>query len=139
MSKAKVLSRADFLSASKNLKRDLVEVPELGGAVYLRELNASQLIAFNERLTALQLKGKKKVTFSTSLELMALLISMSACDEEGNLLFTEADVKTLADNSPNLLLELSIKAAETSGMNSKAIQEVAANLKKATSGSLPTN
>ncbi len=133
--KKKVLSRADFLGASQKLKRELVDVPALGGAVYLREVSVSQMLAYNARLQSLQAKGKKKVTFATSIELMALLLSMTACDEDGNLLFTEADVKALADNSPAVLLELSVKAMQVSGMNSAAIKEVAANLKKARSGS----
>lgn len=132
MTKKKVLSRSDFLSASANLKRELVEVDELGGAVYLRELSAKQILEYNERIKRLQADGAS-LTPSASVDLMAALISMTACDEDGALLFTEADVQALAENNINLLITLSAKALEVSGMNTAAVVEVTENLKKTTS------
>jgi len=129
MTKKKVLSRADFLSASANLKRELVDVEELGGSVYLRELSAKQILEYNERIKRLQ-ADNPNLTPSSSVDLMAALISMTACDSEGALLFTEADVQALAENNLNLLITLSAKALEVSGMNTAAVDEVTDNLKK---------
>src|SRR5687767_2031484 len=112
----KVLSRADFLSASANRKRELIEVPELGGAVYLRELSARELFKFNERLHKLQAENSE-ATPSSSLELMGLMISMTACDAAGGLLFTEADAQALADNNLNILIALSTEALKISGVD----------------------
>lgn len=132
MAKKKVLSRSDFLSASANLKRELVEVEELGGVVYLRELSAKQILEYNERIKKLQ-ADDSSLTPSSSVDLMAALISMTACDEDGALLFTEADVQALAENNINLLITLSAKALEASGMNTAAVDEVTDQLKKTTS------
>ena len=129
MTKKKVLSRADFLSASANLKRELVDVEELGGSVYLRELSAKQILEYNERIKRLQ-ADNPNLTPSSSVDLMAALISVTACDSEGALLFTEADVQALAENNLNLLITLSAKALEVSGMNTAAVDEVTDNLKK---------
>jgi hypothetical protein len=133
----KTLSRADFLKAKDNLKLEPYDLPELGGAVYLRELGTPQLMAYNDRIKTIGKRGKKDVSPSTSLELMALLVSMSACDEEGNLLFSEKDAATLQYNNPVALLKLSVRIAELSGMANESIQEVAANLKKAQTDSSP--
>lgn len=129
MTKKKVLSRADFLSASANLKRELVEVPELGGAVFLRELSAKQILEYNEQIRKLQ-ADDSSLTPSSSVDLMAALISMTACDEDGALLFTESDVQALAENNLNLLITLSAKALEVSGMNTAAVDAVTDELKK---------
>ena len=128
----KILSRADFL-ASTQLKRELVAVPELGGSVYIQELYAAQVLDFNELVQSLKKKGKKEVTPSTSLELMARLVSMTACDATGKPLFTESDVKALAKSKPGVLITLSAKAMELSGLAGEAVQEVTSQLKKAES------
>lgn len=125
----KVLSRADFISATQ-LKRELVPVPELGGAVYISELYGAQVLAFNERIQEMKRKGKKSVDAKTSVELMALLISMSAVDASGKPLFTEADAKLLARSNVGVLVSLSAKAMEISGLNTNAVDEVKEQLKK---------
>lgn len=129
MTKKKVLSRSDFLSTSANLKRELVEVEELGGAVYIRELSAKQVLEVNDRIKKMQ-KDTEYVTPGNSIDLMALLISMTACDEGGALLFTESDVQSLAENNVNMLIALSAKALEIAGMSNAAIEDVTEQLKK---------
>lgn len=120
----KILGRNDLLG--NHLKRELVEVPELDGSLYLRELSTSQILAFNARVEKLRSEGHQEVTPEVSVSLMALLLSFSACDEDGNLLFTEADAGKLVDNNISTLTSLSTKVMEISGLN-----EVAANLPNA--------
>jgi hypothetical protein len=126
----KILSRTDFIKKLDSFKREIVPL-QMGGAVYVAELSAAQVLTYNERLQGLQTKGKKKVDPSTSVELMALMVSMAVCDEQGAPLFSEEDAKKLMRANLNDLLTLSIKAMELSGMSGDAVQEVAANLKKA--------
>ena len=134
----KVLSRADFLAATQ-LKREAVPVPELGGTVYINELYAAQLLDYNELIKQLKKEGKENVTPSTSLELMARLVSMAASDAEGNLLFTETDVKDLVKSNPSVLLSLSSKAMELSGLAGDAVKEVISQLKKNQKSASPTS
>ena len=128
MADTKMLTREDFLSGSR-LKKALVDVPELGGSIWLRELPAVKLLAFNERVQEMQKTGPE-VTPAQSLNLMAFLISMTAVDQDGNLLFTEDDVNRLAENNINILNMLSTKAMEMAGMNRTVIQDVETSLQQ---------
>jgi hypothetical protein len=130
---SKLLGRDDFLSDRK-FKRELVDVPELGGQVYLRELSTRQLLEYNGRIETLKEKNPK-LTAETSVELMCMLIAMSACDEAGVLLFTEADVVGLSESRLEMIARLSTQVLNISGVSS----EVSSNLGKALESSSPTN
>jgi len=132
---SKILSRDDLLSGN-HLKKELVEVPELDGSVWLRELSTSQLLAFNSRVEELRGDGKE-VNAENSIKLMALIVSYSVCGEDGVLLFTEEDATKLVENKISTLTILSTRILELSGLNLN-MQEVTANLKKATT-SLSSN
>ena len=125
----KILSRADFIAATQ-MQREAVPVPELGGTVYITQLYAAQLLDYNEAIQQLKKDGEQAITPSASLALMARLVSMAACDENGLPLFTEADVKELVKSHPGVLLALSVKAMELSGLSGEAVREVAEQLKK---------
>jgi hypothetical protein len=125
----KVLSRADFIAATQ-MKREAVPVPELGGTVFVSQLYAAQLLDYNEYIQQLKKDGADEITPSTSLALMARLVSLAACDENGIPLFTEGDVKELVKSHPGVLLALSTKAMELSGLSTDAVNEVAEQLKK---------
>lgn len=128
MSDAKVLNRSEFLKAVNNFKREIVEISI--GSVYVAELSTAQIFIYQDRLNKLKLKGKKQVDAKTSVELMALLVSLSVCDEDGNPLFSEADVSALSRAKPEDMITLSVKAMELSGMANDAITEVREQLKK---------
>lgn len=134
MSKIKILRRDDFLS----IRKELVEVPELGGSVYIRELGGKGLLQYREKIEEFQ-KQSPELNESNSLDLMALLISLTACDKEGNLIFSEKDVKNLAETHIGVLMRLSTKALQMTGLGNDAIQEVSANLKNAQADSSITN
>jgi hypothetical protein len=134
----KVLSRADFIAATQ-MKREAVPVPELGGTVFISQLYAAQLLDYNEYLQQLKRDGATEITPSISLELMARLVSLAACDETGVPLFTESDVKELTKSHPGVLLALSTKAMELSGLSSDAVKEVAEQLKKNQNDASSTN
>lgn len=125
----KILSRADFIAATQ-MKREAVQVPELGGVVFINQLYAAQLLDYNDYIQQLKADGVNEINPSTSLSLMARLVSLAACDENGIPLFTEADVKELVKSHPGVLLALSTKAMELSGLSNDAVMEVAEQLKK---------
>lgn len=127
----KDLTADDFFAANAP-ERERVVVR--GGAVYVHELRPDQFIKYQARIKTLKLKGKKKVDVETSLELMALLVSMTVHDKDGNPLFSESQIKKIARTKPDTLLTLSVKAMEKSGLKNEQIQEVAANLKKIQNG-----
>lgn len=125
----KILSRADFIAATQ-MKREAVPVPELGGTVFVSQLYAAQLLDYNEYVQQLKREGTNELTPSASLELMARLVSLAVCDENGLPLFTESDVKDLVKSHPGVLLALSTKAMELSGLSNDVVHEVAEQLKK---------
>lgn len=128
MDQGKILTREDFLSGN-HLRRELVEVEELGGAVYMRELSTAQLLSFRARVKQLQKSGAKETTPDQSIELIVLIISMTVCDQSGQLLFTKEDMQKLMDNKPAVIIQLGSKALEMVGLDNQLMSEVAANLK----------
>lgn len=127
MAKRKLLSKDAFLGANKSLRKELCELPDLGGSVYVRELSGRSLLAYNERIKAMG-EGTE-LTELKSLDLMALLISLTVIDEDGSLMFTEDEAKLLADGSLLVMTTLAQKAMEVSGISPEAIDEVKSNLK----------
>ncbi|HEY6020148.1 MAG TPA: hypothetical protein VIY48_09675 [Candidatus Paceibacterota bacterium] len=139
----KLLGRDEFLNG-QSLNLELVEVPELQGSIYMRELGTPGVMKFNSRVKELQGGDEKKeIDFESSIELMALSVSLSACDEKGVFLFSESDVKQLTNNNLAMLLRLATKAMNISGLGMNTIGEltsgVAANLPKDPKNSSPTN
>jgi len=129
MAKRKILGKEAFLQAGSNLKRELVNLPELGGSVYVREPSGLQLLQYNEKIEELQ-KESPELTPSNSLELMSYLVSLVVCDEYGRLLFTQDEAKSLMENSISVLTKLTAKALELSGLG-KVANEVTDSLKNA--------
>lgn len=129
MAEQKFLSRQDFLEG--DLKKEAVEI--LGGVVYVRQLSSAQLLAFNNKVMELHQAGIRDVTPELAVDLMAYIVTLSACDEEGNLLFTAEDTKKLAERNLGVLTVLSTKALTLSGLDTEITgrlsSEVAANLK----------
>ena len=114
----KILGRDDLLSTNY-LKRELVEFPDLGISVYVREFSSTQVLQFNERFREYQKNGTKERTPETYLDLMTFIISISVCDENGNLLFSsEEEAKKLKDTFGMTFMDaLSTKALDISGVN----------------------
>lgn len=127
----KILTKDDLLSGEL-LKRELCELPD-GNQVYVQEFSAEQLIEYNDFVEGMQINGPE-VTGKAAVELMCMAVSFSACDENGSLLFTKEEAFGLAKNSMSMLEAIATKALSISGMK----KEVADNLKKVRTDSLPT-
>lgn len=129
--KQKILGRDDFF------KMLLVEVPELGGSIYMKSLGGKNLLRYKERIEQLE-KTNPEIDAYNALELMAFLVSLVACDETGTAIFTEEDAKLLAETNMFVLQRLSTKALEVSGLPTSAIEEVNSHLKNASKDSSTT-
>ena len=131
----RILGKDDLLG--NNLKRELVPVPELGGSIWLQQMSAVHVVEFKRVIDDLRAAGQKETTLEQDVEIMTLVISFSACDEGGNLLFTQDEAKGLMSNNLNVLMDLGNKALALSGVNiggNGLSSEVADNLPNA-----PTN
>ena len=127
----KILGRDDLLS-DDNLKRELVLVPQLDASLWMREMSGDHVIEFKKYIEKLKANGIAETTFEQDIEIMKMVIAFSACDENGNLLFSSAEeAKGLSKNNLNVLMDLGNKALEISGvkMNGAGLTtEVADNL-----------
>lgn len=125
---SKMVTRDAFLDSARHLKKEIIELEGLG-PVFVRELTGRQMLTFNEQIDAMKVDGAE-VSAGRAMRLAALLVSMSACDENGELLFTEADVDRLSDLPFEKLRAVAEKALALSGLYT-----IAENLKKSLSDS----
>jgi hypothetical protein len=111
----RILGKDDLLSGNL-LRRQLVEVPEWGASLYLREMSGEHILEFKRRTEAMRADGVKNTTTEQDVELATLVISFSVCDEAGELLLTQDDAKKLTVNNLNVLMDLFNKVCEISGI-----------------------
>lgn len=109
----KILSKADLLKGG-GLRRELVAVPELGASVWMRQMSAQEVISFKSLIESFKLDGVKNTTFEQDVEIMTHIISLSVCDENGELILNPEEAKGLVKNDANVLAYLANKALELS-------------------------
>ena len=115
-----VLSKEQILQAD-DLKRQVVEVPEWGGAVLLRELRGRERDAFEEG----SMDKQRNVTMTN---MRARLVALSAIDEEGERLFTAKEAVELGDKSATALNRLFEVCCRLSGITSDDVDKLEKNL-----------
>lgn len=118
-----ILTMDQILSAD-DLKKELVEVPEWGGHVYIKALTGKE----RDKMEAAVITGPGERNFSN---IRAKLVSLSVVDEEGVRLFTFEDAEKLGDKSAAVLDRLFAVAQKLSGMTKKDIDELAKKLEPA--------
>ena len=129
-----MLGRDDILSKVRSRQPVAVDIPELG-ALYLQELSTAQLLEYNMLL--LDYEGKR-IPPTVLARIMAKLLIFAACDAQGNPLFTDADLDTLALLNVTALMEVRKQVVALSGIG-KSPQEVSEDLKNSPAGSSSTN
>jgi hypothetical protein len=97
----KVLTAADIIAANDR-KRELVEIPEWGGSVYVQEISAADAEAIAENASVVE------------------FCAMCICDEKGKLLFSKDQVEELGKKSPKAL-EKVMRAI--TGINEALVEE----------------
>lgn len=93
-----MLSKNDILGA-KDIKIELVDVPEWGGSVYVKEMTGAERDKYESSI--LEIKGDRQTVNLQNAR--AKLASYTICDENGNRLFTETDISALASKSATAL------------------------------------
>ena len=112
-----ILNREAILNI-QDLKTEEVEVPEWGGAVLVRALTGAERDQFEA--TVVETKGKN--TRVNLVNARAKLVAMSVVDEEGNKLFTPADVAALGKKSAAALARIFDVAMRLAGISEKDIE-----------------
>lgn len=114
------LSKEQILSAD-DLKQELVEVPEWGGEVLVRELRGRERDAFEEG--SLDKQRNLKMT-----NMRARLVAMSVIDDEGERLFTSKEALGLGEKSASALNRLFEVCCRISGITSDDVDKLEGNL-----------
>lgn len=112
------LTAEDILNAADIVHKD-VDVPEWGGTVRIAVMTGQARDAYEQQLTA-----RKQDTVEN---LRALYLSYCLVDEQGERLFTPADVVKLGKKSGNVLSRLFQEAANLNALGMEGMEEVAKN------------
>lgn len=112
--KMRILSANEILEAD-DIQYEIVDVPEWGGAVRLKTMDTATAMAFGAAS-----EGEKA-------QLLPRMLALSAVDEGGELLFSEAAVEKLARRSFRALNRLQDAMMEINGLKEMAAAEASKN------------
>ena len=113
-----MLGRDEILGA-KDLKTKDVKVPEWGGTVRVKTMTGPERGKFEEKAFV-----DGKTDFSTFRQ---RLIAMTVCDEDGKLIFTEADIAALGNKSAKALDRVFAAAQKLNGLGRDDIEDMVKN------------
>jgi|SRR5690625_1355246 len=136
--KPMLLSREDILRAD-DLPRELVDVEEWGGAVYVRGLTAAERDKFEASLFETKGKGPNARQVFKGEDVRAKLAALTMVDAEGNRIFNDGDVKALAKKSAQALSRVYDVASRLSGMTKEDQEELEGNSDETTDGDLSSD
>lgn len=128
MGKVRVLSREQILAAN-DLTKELVHVPEWRDSetgvehVYVRALTGAERDAFEASMV--DQRGRSRTMNLRNVR--ARLCALTICDEEGNRLFSDADVEALGRKSAAALTRVFAVAQRLSGLTQDDVEELAGN------------
>ena len=123
------LSKDQILAAEDIPTKD-VEVPEWGGSVRMRGLTGSERDAYESSL--FQQRGEKRILRTENAR--ARLVAMCIVDEDGERMFSDAEVKDLGRKSGKVLDRLFDEARKLSGLTAEDVEELAEGFDSAQSG-----
>lgn len=106
-----------MLGRSELLKKDELKVKrvELEGEdyVFIRQMTGRERDRFDQTLMTEKKDRRGNTTYERNLrDFRAKLVSMTVCDENGTLLLTHEDVKTLSENKSAAFLEKLVEEAQ---------------------------
>lgn len=117
---SKILRRDDILNV-KDIKTELVEVPEWGGSVYVRGLTAKEADIIQDSMIVNRNSKHPGVSMK---DLRASFCAACVVDEQGNKLFTAKDIIALGEKSISALEKIHSVAEKLSNVDETAIDRV---------------
>jgi hypothetical protein len=113
----------DQILAAEDLSRELVEVPEWGGSVWVRALTGGERDDFEA--SCLMTKGKSSELNYRNMR--AKLVVRTAVTETGERVFGDADVEALTQKSASALDRLFSVASRLSALGKEDVEELTKN------------
>jgi hypothetical protein len=118
----RVLGKTDILKAD-DIVKELVPVPEWGGAVYVKTMTGPERDQFE--LSCITGKGKtRRMSFEN---VRAIAAAFTICDETGKRLFQANEVIELGRKSGTALSRVWEAAARLNGLTQEDVEELAGN------------
>lgn len=114
------LTKDQILSAD-DLSTESVSVPEWGGDVLIRCLTGSERDSFEAALDSLKKSGRPLHN------IRARLAAMSIVDEQGNRLFSDAEIDALGKKSSSALNRVFEAATKLSRFSEESVKELEKN------------
>lgn len=122
---------ADDILAADDLERQLVEVPEWGGSVFVRGLTGLERDSFEAGVVDQRNKGRLNLQ-----NFRARLCALTMVGEQGERLFNEAQAEALGRKSAQALQRVFEVAQRLSGLSAADVSELTDELREnPTSGS----
>ena len=133
-----VLDRAALLAAvgSASLPIEKVDVPELGGEVYIRGMSGTERDEWESSLVIGA--GRKHQRLNTD-NIRARLVTRTLCDEQGGRLLQNSDAAILGGLRVDVLTRLYEVAQRLSGVTDKDVDELGKLSAPADGNGSPTN
>lgn len=135
MSRAAILAAADI--GTEDI--DLSDVPGWG-LVRIKDLTAAERDALEAGLatTVTDDRGRQKSTVTLD-NVRAAFCAATLVDEDGNLLFSRADVEALGAKSARALDRIFAKVRQRNGMTDKDVEELMGNFAQGQSEGSPSD
>lgn len=125
--KPTVLGKDQILSA-EDLNRELVEVPEWGGSVYVQAMSGVERDAYEASIIEINEDAKGNVTTKRRMEnLRAKMVARCMVGEDGERLFDESEIEALGAKSAKALDRVFSVAQKLNGVSDKDLEELAGN------------
>lgn len=121
----------DQIVAAEDREVRSVPVPEWGGEVLLKTMTGTDRNAYENSLIRMQ----GDVAVPNMANASAKLLARCLVDEDGERLFSEAEIHELGQKSASVLSRLSEVAQEMNGLTEQAVEEAEGNSEAALSGS----
>lgn len=133
MTKQRYLSRQQIQQA-KDLGTEEVLIPEWGGSVVVKQLNADERMTLQEAVTYVE----DGVTKSDQRKMMIGLVIVCTVDEKGDPLFSQDDAAWLQTKNANAVLRIFNVASRINGMGTEEVAAITENFTEATSDDSPS-
>ena len=120
-----ILKRDEILKAPDQVI-EVIAVPEWGGEVCVRSLSAAEYDRYVQSMV--QFRGKERSV--NIVNARARLLTIAACDEDGNRLFSEADVKELGTKNAAAVERVFKVAQRLAGLSDDDVAELTEEIKE---------
>lgn len=117
-----ILTKDEILKI-QDLQMEKLSIPEWGGDVFVRGLTGVERGEYDLAMLGEDMKADAG-KYPT---LRARLVALATCNEEGERLFSDDDVRELAKKSSLALERIFKKAQRLSGLNLREVKDLAKN------------